>query len=123
MKRSMIMVTFIMSLLFCDVKDSTMGIWFREVPHPQTGKKVILELDMTTGYAVADQYTIYIIVKDRKSGENITMAFVNGDQFITTMSYWKPEYHYEDECIGEDIDIESYLKRNKSEKLERLDNK
>ena len=121
MKRSMIMVSIIMSFLFCDAKDSTKGVWFREIPHPQTGELVTLELDMRTGYAIANQHTIYIIVKDKKSGENITMAFVNGDYFITEMSYWKTEY--EDECIGEDIDLESYLKKSKSQKLERLEKK
>ena len=96
----------IMSFL-CSEEKNTTGIWFRNVPNPETGKSVILELDMRYGYAVADNETIYILVYDRKTGQEIKMAFINGDYFTTAGSYWYEDsyknYTGQAECVGEDI--------------------
>ena len=96
----------IMSFLFSEEKNTT-GIWFRNVPNPETGESVILELDMKYGYAVADNETIYILVYDRKTGQEIKMAFINGDFFTTAGSFWHDNsyktYTGEAECVGEDV--------------------
>ena len=110
-------ITFIIIIgfLFSEEKNTNYGIWFREIPPPQTGVPVKLELDMKYGYAVADNETIYIIVNDRKTGQEIKMAFINGDYFTTHGSYWYPgsfeAYSNHGECIGEDI--QSKLKKGK----------
>ena len=111
-----IIITFIsiISFLFSEEKNTT-DIWFRNVPNPQTGAPVILELDMSYGFAIADEQTIYLIVYDRKTGQEIKMAFINGDYFTTHSSYWYPgsfeAYSNQGECVGEDI--QSHLKKGK----------
>ena len=114
MKNIIIFIISIIGFIFCEEKN-TAGIWFREIPHPQTGVPITLELDMKYGYAVADNETIYIIVNDRKTGQEIKMAFINGDYFTTHGSYWYPgsfeAYSNHGECIGEDI--QSKLKKGK----------
>ena len=114
MKNIIIFIISIIGFIFCEEKN-TAGIWFREIPHPQTGVPITLELDMKYGYAVADNETIYIIVNDRKTGQEIKMAFINGDYFTTHGSYWYPGsfevYSNNGECVGEDI--QSHLKKGK----------
>ena len=107
MKKLIISIISIMSFIFC-VEKSNIGIWFREVPHQVTGEIMVLELDMTAGFAVADQYTIYIIVHERNTDKLIRMAFQNGTQFVTDGSYWEStndEFH--------DDDIHDHLKQGK----------
>jgi len=96
----------IISFLISEEKNTT-GIWFRNVPNPQTGEPVILELDMRYGFAIADNETIYIMVYDRKTGQEIKMAFINGDYFATAGSFWHEDsykaYTGQSECTGEDV--------------------
>ena len=114
MKKIIISIISIIGFIFCEEKN-TGGIWFREIPHPQTGESIMLELDMRYGYAIADNETIYIIVNDRKTGQEIKMAFINGDYFTTHGSYWYPgsfeTYSNQGECVGEYI--QSHLKKGK----------
>ena len=42
----------------------------------------IVTLDMTQGYSASDGLFIYLVVKDRANGDNIVIAFPDGD-------YWK----------------------------------
>ena len=106
MKYIIISFVGIISFLFSEQK-STTDIWYRNVPNPQTGEPVILELDMSYGFAIADEQTIYLIVYDRKTGQEIKMAFINGDFFTTYGSFWLDEsyqtYTGQNECVGEDI--------------------
>lgn len=109
-------ITFIIIISFLiSAEKNTTDIWFRNVPNPQTGTPIILELDMRYGYAIADEQTIYLVVYDRKTGQEIKMAFINGDFFTTTGSFWHDNsydvYTGQAECVGEDI--QNPLKKGK----------
>jgi hypothetical protein len=108
-----IIMAIILLLSFTDgVENKDIGIWFREVSHPTTGKPIILELDMRYGYAVSDGGTIYIVVVERITGREIKLTFTNGDFFTTTKSFWHKdsfENFNNGECVGEDI--QSHLKK------------
>ena len=105
MKYIIIAIITLMSFISC-VENKDIGIWFREVSHPTTGEPIILELDMRYGYAVSDGETIYIVVVECITGNEIKLAFTNGDFFTTTESFWHKdsfENFNNDECVGEDI--------------------
>ena len=98
MKNIIMFIISIISFIFCEEKND-IGIWYRAVPNPSTQETIILELDMTQGFMVADQSIIYIIVRERITDQLIRMAFENGEHFMTEGSYWDPvdnEFHSDD---------------------------
>ena len=98
MKNIIISIISIIGFIFCDKKND-IDIWYRAVPNPSTQETIILELDMSQGFMIADQDIIYIIVKERITDQLIRMAFSNGEHFMTDGSYWDPvdnKFHSDD---------------------------
>ena len=92
-----------------------LNTWYKISNNPNNYGQ-LLELDLSYGYAIADPYTIYLILMDRNSGEEMVIQFTNNSNFrVDNFTPYQPDEN-------EKFDLQKYLELNKGKgsKLEKL---
>ena len=117
MSKYMYLIMLIYSCVFSqDVSSCTqLNTWYKISNNPNNYGQ-LLELDLSHGYAVADPYTIYLILIDKSSGEEMVIQFTNNSHFrVEESTPYVPENDME-------FDLQKYLElnKNKGSKLEKL---
>ncbi len=104
MKKYLIILITLFSFIFSQDCDEPINVWFKisnDVNNKTYGS--VIPVDMSSGYAYADEAGVYLIVLDKNTKEQLIIMFPIG--------YWESE----DKLEKEFKDLEDYLKYNKGE--------
>ena len=72
------MIAVLILFLGAAKQETKENIWYRPGVDEASQSSVIYKLDMSKGFAVADQNGILIIVLDAETGEQVAILFPNG---------------------------------------------
>ena len=78
MKKILAIILAAILLIGAKSNESNENIWYRPGIDEASQASVIYRLDMSKGYAIADQNGILIIVLDADTGEQVAIVFPNG---------------------------------------------
>ena len=108
MKKSIFFIFFFLSCSMPQDCEEPLNIWFRinNDPNSESYGKT-MKIDMSKGYAVIDEYAIYLLVLDKDTGEKLVLSFPYG--------YWETNTKIEEEFKS----LEDYLKKNSGIKIEK----
>ena len=98
----------------CDCEEP-IDIWLK-VSNNDKDYGSLLKLDMSRGYALFDEYYIYLVVLEKDTKEQMIIMFPIG--------YWETEkVNKEDNILpknNEEFDWKEYLKNNKGTEIKRI---
>ena len=88
-----------------ECKCEPLNTWYKISNNPIDSGR-LLELDLSHGFAYADPYTIYLILIDKGTGEEMVIQFTNNSHFkVEDSTPSKPE--------NSKMSLEEYLKHYK----------
>ena len=105
---------FIGSILFsqeCEecVCEEPVDVWFRISNNEAHRYGELMTVDMSAGYALYDEFYIYLFVLEKNTGDELVIMFPIG--YWTVESEVKPKQLPKEE--EEKFDLDEYLKQNK----------
>ena len=103
----LILLTLIGFILSQDCEEP-INVWFK-VSNAEKDYGQLLILDMSKGFATTDGLFIYLIVKNKDTGEDLVIQFPIGYWIIDKIDKKIPKQ----EKKKEEFDLDEYLKKNK----------
>ena len=91
----------------CDCEEP-INVWFK-ISNAEKDYGKLLTLDMSSGFATTDGLFIYIIVKNKNTGQDLVIQFPIGYWIIDKIDKKIPKQ----EKKKEEFDLDEYLKKNK----------
>ena len=94
MKKILAIILAAILLIGAKSNESNENIWYRPGIDEASQASVIYRLDMSKGYAIADQNGILIIVLDADTGEQVAIVFPNGGFWSAEISNYGPQENF-----------------------------
>ena len=110
MKKIILILMTVIGFIFpqdCDCEEP-INVWFK-ISNAEKDYGQLLTLDMSGGFATTDGIFIYIIVKNKDTGEDLVVSFPIGYWKIDKIDKKIPKQ----EKKKEEFDLDEYLKKNK----------
>ena len=107
------LVGFILSQEYEGDCEEPANIWFK-VSTADKDYGQIIQLDMSNGFATTDGLFIYLIVRNKETGEELVIQFPIGHWTVNNIDKKIPK----EKNKKEEFDWEEYLKKNKDTGIE-----
>ena len=93
----------------CDCEEP-INVWFK-ISNAEKDYGKLLTLDMSGGFATTDGIFIYLIVKNKETGDDLVIQFPIGYWIIDKIDKKIPKQEKKKE--EKEFDLDEYLKKNK----------
>ena len=109
MKSILIIMVILIGFVLPQDCEEPINVWFK-ISNAETDYGELIALDMSGGFATTDGKFIYIIVKNKDTGEDLVIQFPIGYWIIDKIDKKIPKQ----EKKKEEFDLDKYLKNNKN---------
>ena len=93
----------------CDCEEP-INVWFK-ISNAEKDYGKLITLDMSNGFATTDGLFIYLVVKNKDTGEDLVIQFPIGYWIIDKIDKKIPKQEKKKE--NKEFDLDEYLKKNK----------
>ena len=112
MKKIILILTTLIGFIFpqdCECEEPK-DVWFK-ISNAEKDYGKLLTLDMSNGFATTDGLFIYLVVKNKDTGEDLGIQFPIGYWIIDKIDKKIPKQEKKKE--EKEFDLDEYLKKNK----------
>ena len=108
MKKIILIFLIVIGFIFPQDCEEPINVWFK-ISNGKADFGKLLTLDMSSGFATTDGLFIYLIVKNKDTGEDLVIQFPIGYWIVENINKEIPKQ----EKKKEEFDLDEYLKKNK----------
>ena len=108
MKKILITLVTLIGFILPQECEEPENVWFKVSTNPEHMYGKLMHIDMGAGYALVDEFGIYLIVLEKNTGEEIVIMFPFG--------YWEVgevEKNIPKQKKEKEFDLDEYLKQNR----------